>query len=114
MLPGTIFSEETRNKISVSNKGKNVKPKSYEHRANISASHKGKIRAPFSEKHRANMSAARKGKSYLHKPHKPMTPEQNLVNSNNRKKKFFSIIETQKSYPKHTLSKYFPEFKQYY
>ncbi len=112
--PGTIFSEEHIANISYSNKGKNTKPKSEEHKANISASNKGKIRAPFSEEHRANISAARKGKSYSHKPHKPMTNEQNLVNSNNRKKKFFSIIETQKSYPKHTLSKYFPEFKQYY
>jgi hypothetical protein len=86
---GKSFSEETRAKISAANKGKSI---SEEHKVKLYAAHKG---VPRSEETRAKISSANKG---IPKP----------------KPEFFSLIGNRKTYDKQNLSKYFPEFKQYY
>ena len=53
---GKIMSEEQKQKISNSLKGKNTQPKSEEH--------KEKLRKPKSEEHKKKLSDARKGKSF--------------------------------------------------
>ena len=61
-----LFHEETRVKLSASNKGKKRKPFSEEHKAKISAAMKGK---PKSEEAKMKLSAVMKGK-HLSEEHK--------------------------------------------
>ena len=104
---GKNHSQETKTKISAARKGVSKKPQTEEHKAKLSASLKGIPQSaesnakrsatmtgvPRSEETKTKISAARKG---ILKP------------------KFFSIIETRKTYDKGNLSKHHPEFKQYY
>ena len=114
-------------------------PKSEEHKANISASSKGKTK---STEHRANLSKSRTGKSIGPRTNETtskiintMLGKYGVANASQSKfiqdKKlktlrlnygvshpsqilFLSIIDTKKTYSKGTLSRWYPEFKQYY
>lgn len=133
-------SEEHKAKISASLKGKKQQKISTalsgKKQPNISIAKKGKKRKTFSEKHKSNMSEAKKGKS-LSEDHKakisyankgkpaynkgkPRSIEANEKQSVSAKgipkpkSAFLSIIDTRKTYNKQNLSRYYPEFKQYY
>ena len=86
---GKSTSQETKDKISALHKGKST---SQETKDKMSAAKKGK---KHSEETKDKMSAAQKG---ISKP----------------KPEFFSLIGTRKTYDRQNLSRYFPEFKQYY
>ena len=114
-------------------------PKSEEHKANISASGKGKLK---STEHRANLSKSRTGKStgprtdettskiintmlekygvenaFQSKSFQDKKLETLMLNhgvSNPSQILFLSIVSTKKTYSKGTLSRWHPEFKQYY
>jgi hypothetical protein len=58
-----VYTEETRKKISESQKGKKKPPRSEEHKKNIGLSHKGKI---VSEATRKKLSQAKKGRKNPH------------------------------------------------
>jgi len=115
-------TEETKLKMSVAHEGKKHtektkakmrKPRSDETKAKISATLTGKKRGPQSEETKDKISAANKGK-----PRKPQLEESNAKRSATMtgvsKPEFFSIIENRKTYGKSHLSRYYPEFKQYY
>lgn len=104
-VPGKKRSEESKAKQSASTKGVTKSeetkrkmrvpkpPRTAEHIANHSASLIGVPRGPRSQEAKDNMSAAKTG----------------VPNPN-----FFSMIETRKTYCKGNLSRWYPEFKQYY
>ena len=92
----------TGKKRTEEHKAKLSKPRSDETKLKMSISSKGK---PKSEDHKIKLSNAKKGK----KRNKFST--QHIENLS---AKFFSIIETKKTYNKSGLSRYFPEFKQFY
>ena len=121
---GKSPTEETRAKISASLKGKPSSKKgksiSAETRAKISAGKKGK---PQTAQHIAKRSASQKGTIHTKEHNKKlsvaltgrMQTKQHITNNSNaQKRKFLSIIETKKSYNKKTISRFFPEFKQFY
>jgi hypothetical protein len=99
---GYKHSEEIKTKISEQKKGKKLGSQSAESRAKKSVAHMGKTK---SAEHRSNISAAQKGKK-----RGPRSEEYNAKIS----AKFFSLILTKKEYTKNSLSRYYPEFKQYY
>lgn len=120
-------SQETRDKMSAAQKGvpkpprseeqnaansarqKGV-PKSLEHKAKISAATKGVPKPTRTEEHNAKVSAALTGvpKSLEH------NAKVSAALTGVPKPKFFSIIETRKTYDIQKLSRWYPEFKQYY
>lgn len=109
-------SQETKDKLSAAIKGI---PLSEEHKAKISASMKGKNSGPHSEERKANNSAAQKGISRNKGvPKPPRTAEHSAKivagNKGTTRPEFFSLIETRKTYRKGTLSRWHPEFKQFY
>jgi len=119
---GRKHTDETKAKQSASAKGKKHtektkakmrKPRSDETKAKISATLTGKKRGPQSDETKAKISASNKGK-----PRKPQLEESNAKRSATMtgvsKPEFFSIIENRKTYGKSHLSRYYPEFKQYY
>ena len=110
-------SEETRSKLSASRTGKKAsvetkeklsilgtgrKP-SDETRSKISAAKIGKKQ---SEEHKAKTSAARTGKKH--------SDETKTIMASKMASKFFSLISTRISFNKSILSRYYPEFKQFY
>lgn len=133
---GKKHSQETKAKQSAARKGKKMPPRTADHCANISASikgipqseeHKAKISAamkgkntgPHSEERKANNSAAQKGISRNKGvPKPPRTAEHSAKivagNKGTTRPEFFSLIETRKTYRKGTLSRWHPEFKQFY
>ena len=130
---GNKHSDKTKAKISATKKGKlssnKGKPKSEEHKAKISAAKKGVPIRPRSEEHKAKISAAKIGKPRseetkakisaggkgIPKP-KPdgFGAKLSAAMKGIPQPKFFSIIETRKTYTKNNVSKYYPEFKQYF
>lgn len=80
---GVVRSEETRKKMSKSNKGKSRNkgiPKTEEHRKKISESMMGRKRPPFTEEHRRKIGEASKGRPSPQKnipktKYKWLTPE---------------------------------------
>lgn len=122
---GRIVSQETRNKISNRTKGllksdetkeRMRKPKSEDHKSNISEALKDK---PKSKKHRDSLSVSKTGIKLG--PRSDETTSK-IINtmlekygvSNPSQILFLSIISTKKAYSKGTLSRCYPEFKQYY
>ena len=67
---GWAVSEETKAKISASNKGKKKPPRTVEHSAHIAEAHRGKKMPPRTAEHRANMSAANKNNPNIY--HRPV------------------------------------------
>lgn len=59
---GRTFSEESKQKMSESRKGKKIKPHSEEHKQKLSEAAKGKKKKPFSEEARKRMSEAAKAR----------------------------------------------------
>ena len=102
---GKPRSEETKAKQSAARKGKKqpnisaakkgipIRPRSKESNDKLSNSTKGVSKKPQTEEHKAKISAVKKG---IPQP------------------KFFSIIETKKTYTKPCVSRLYPEFKQYF
>lgn len=102
---GRPHSKETKAKISAARKGKKqpnisaakkgipIRPRSKESNVKLSNSTKGVSKKPQTEEHKAKLSAVKKG---IPQP------------------KFFSIIETKKTYTKPCVSRLYPEFKQYF
>ena len=125
-MKGRPMSEEHKTKISSANKGKSKGPQSEEHKAKLSTANKGKstskqsrakmsaakIGIPKSEEHKAKISSANKGKSTSEETKAKISASKKGVPS--PKPEFFSLIGNRKTYDKQNLSKYFPEFKQYY
>ncbi len=131
---GISRSEETKAKMSAAMKGVPKPPRTAEHCAKISARQKGVPKpelsarqkgVPLSEETKAKISTAMKG---VPKPEgfgakvsaamkgvpKPPRTAEHKAKLRVPKSKFFSIIETRKTYDKGNLSRHYPEFKQYY
>jgi len=82
---GKKQSEEHISKRSAANTGLKRCPRSDEYRTKQSVAHTGRKRGPQSTEHRNKLSSI-----------------------------FFFLISTKKSYTKRALTRYFPEFKQFY
>lgn len=66
-LTGTPLSEETKNKISISLKGKKKPKRTEEHKANIGKALRGRKNGALTEEHRRNISIGNKGKKSWNK-----------------------------------------------
>jgi hypothetical protein len=95
-LDGGNHTEETKAKISASTKGVPKGPHSEEWKSKQSARRKGMSTGSHSAESNAKRSVTMTGKNTEPKP------------------KFFSIIETRKTYDIQCLTRLYPEFKQYY
>ena len=96
-------SQKTKDTLSVINKGRKHSEESKQKM--VEASKKRGPRKPRSPESKSKMSISMKGKNTY-----PRSDDAKYKLSS----KFFSLISSKKEYNKITLSRYFPEFKQYY
>ena len=82
-MKGKKMSEESRNKISESKKGKKIKPFSEEHRKRISESLTGN---KFDEEHRRNLSESHKGKHQSAETRKKISEAKKNISNETRRK----------------------------
>ena len=109
----------TSKKMSAAKKGKKRGPHSEQHKINQSIGMTGIKKGPQSEEHIAKKSVALTGSKRSDETKSRMSASQTGKKASDETRakqsaKFFSLISTKTEYTKSLLSRYFPEFKQYY